>query len=59
MRGKRLALAMMMVSAGLAASAPPLHAQVAPREVVTIDKARIDAALKAMIADGRAGAPRR
>ncbi|MGQ2935742.1 MAG: serine hydrolase domain-containing protein [Sphingopyxis sp.] len=53
MRGKRLALAMMMASAGLAASTPPLHAQVAPREVVTIDKARIDAALKAMIADGR------
>lgn len=54
MRGKRLALAMMMASAGLAATAPPLHAQAAPREVVTIDKARIDTALKAMIADGRA-----
>lgn len=54
MRGKRLALAMMMASAGSAAIAPPLHAQAAPLEVLTIDKARIDAALKAMIADGRA-----
>ncbi|KQZ69618.1 serine hydrolase [Sphingopyxis sp. Root214] len=54
MRGKRLALAMMMASAGPAAIAPPLHAQAAPLEVLTIDKARIDAALKAMIADGRA-----
>ena len=54
MRGKRLALAMMMASAGLAAIAPPLYAQAARPEVLTIDKARIDAALKAMIADGRA-----
>ena len=54
MRGKRLTLAMMMASAGPAAIAPPLHAQAAPLEVLTIDKARIDAALKAMIADGRA-----
>lgn len=54
MRGKRLALAMMMASAGLAAIAPPLHAQAVPREALTIDKARIDAALKAMVADGRA-----
>lgn len=54
MRGKRLALAMMMACAGSAAIAPPLHAQAVPAGALKIDKARIDAALKAMIADGRA-----
>ena len=54
MRGKRLALAMMMACAGSAAIAPPLLARTAPAEVLKIDKARIDAALEAMIADGRA-----
>lgn len=54
MRGKRLAWAMMMACAGSAAAAPPLLAQVATAETVKIDRARIDAALKAMIADGRA-----
>lgn len=53
MRGKQLALAMMMMCAGSAAIAPPLYAQAAPA-AVKIDKARIDAALKAMVADGRA-----
>jgi len=54
MRGKRLALAMMMACAGSAAIAAPLHAQAAPAETLGIDKKRIDAALAAMIADGRA-----
>jgi len=54
MRGTRLALAMMMACAGSAAVAPPLLARTAPDAVLKIDKARIDAALKAMIADGRA-----
>src|SRR3546814_16813157 len=54
MRGKRLALAMMMACAGSAAIAAPLHAQAAPAETLEIDKKRIDAALAAMIADGRA-----
>ncbi|WP_201022982.1 serine hydrolase domain-containing protein [Sphingopyxis sp. H115] len=55
MRGKRLALAVMMACAGSVAVAPlRLSAQTATPEVVKIDKARIDAALKAMIADGRA-----
>ena len=54
MRGKRLAWAMMVACAGSAVASPPLLAQAAPAEVLKIDKARIDAALKAMIADGRA-----
>ena len=54
MRGKRLALAMMVACAGSGAVAPPLYAQTAPSEKLTIDKVRIDAALKAMITDGRA-----
>lgn len=55
MRGKRLAWAMMMMAcAGSAVAAPPLLAQAAPAEALKIDEARIDAALKAMIADGRA-----
>src|SRR3546814_1679630 len=53
MRGKRLALAMMMACAPAAIDAP-LHAQAAPAETLEIDKKRIDAALAAMIADGRA-----
>ncbi|MBJ7501947.1 MAG: beta-lactamase family protein [Sphingopyxis sp.] len=43
-----------MACAGSAAIAPPLHAQAVPAGALKIDKARIDAALKAMIADGRA-----
>lgn len=54
MRGKRLALAMMMACAGAAAAPLPLHAQTAPAETFVIDAKRIDAALEAMIADGRA-----
>ncbi len=54
MRGKRLALAFMMACAGMVVIGPPLHAQAAPAEVVKIDGARIDAALEAMVADGRA-----
>lgn len=54
MRGKRLALAMMMACAGVAALPSPLLAQTAPSGTMKIDKARIDAALGAMIADGRA-----
>jgi CubicO group peptidase (beta-lactamase class C family) len=54
MRGKRLALAMMMACAGSGPIALPSYAQTAPSEKLAIDKARIDAALNAMIADGRA-----
>ena len=54
MRGKRLALAMMMACAGSAVIAAPLFAQAAPAETFKIDRKRIDAALAAMIADGRA-----
>ncbi|AJA10415.1 hypothetical protein SKP52_17720 [Sphingopyxis fribergensis] len=54
MRGKRMALAMILASSGFAVIAPPAQAQTAPAETLAIDKARIDAALKAMIADGRA-----
>ena len=54
MRGKRMALAMMLSIGGFAVIAPPAQAQAAPSEKLKIDKARIDAALKAMIADGRA-----
>jgi CubicO group peptidase (beta-lactamase class C family) len=54
MRGKRLALAMMLACAASVAPFSPLHAQAAPAETLKIDKARIDAALKAMIADERA-----
>ena len=54
MRGKRLAFAMMIACAGPVVLAPPLLAQTAPAEMVQIDPKRIDAALKAMIADGRA-----
>ncbi len=54
MRGRWLALAMMVASSGATAIAPSLQAQTAPAAPLKIDKARIDAALKAMIADGRA-----
>ncbi|MBB6427953.1 serine hydrolase domain-containing protein [Sphingopyxis sp. JAI128] len=54
MGGKRLALAMMMACAGVAIAPPLSHARTAPAQVVKIDKARIDAALQAMVADGRA-----
>lgn len=54
MRGKRLALAMMMACAGAAAAPLPLHAQTVPAETFAIDAKRIDAALEAMIVDGRA-----
>ena len=57
MRGKRLALAMMMACAGSAVIAAPLFAQAAPAETFKIDRKRIDAALAAMIADGRAAGP--
>jgi CubicO group peptidase (beta-lactamase class C family) len=54
MRGARMALAMMLAGVGFPAAAEPVQAQTAPAVKVKIDKARIDAALKAMIADGRA-----
>jgi CubicO group peptidase (beta-lactamase class C family) len=55
MRGRRLALAMMMMAGAGAAAVPlPLRAQTAPAETLAIDGKRIDAALAAMIADGRA-----
>ena len=54
MHGKRLALAMMMACAGFGATAKPAQAAVSATESVKIDKARIDAALAAMVADGRA-----
>ena len=54
MRGKRLALAMMMACAGSAVIAAPLFAQAASAETLKIDRKRIDAALEAMVADGRA-----
>lgn len=56
MRGKQMALAMMLASSGFALIAPPAQAQAqtAPAETLAIDKPRIDAALDAMVADGRA-----
>jgi CubicO group peptidase (beta-lactamase class C family) len=54
MHGKRLALAMMMACAGSVAITAPSYAQAVPAETLKIDKKRIDAALAAMIADGRA-----
>jgi CubicO group peptidase (beta-lactamase class C family) len=54
MHGARMALAMMLASPGFAMAVPAAQAQTAPAATLTIDKARIDAALKAMIADGRA-----
>lgn len=54
MRGKRIALAMILASSGLAVIAPPAQAQAVPSENLKLDKKRIDAALGAMIADGRA-----
>lgn len=53
---RAVALALAIFSAGVAfpLSAPPAQAQAAPSEKLKIDKARIDAALKSMIADGRA-----
>lgn len=54
MRGKRMALAMILASSGLAVIAPPAQAQAVPSENLKLDKKRIDAALGAMIADGRA-----
>ena len=54
MRGRRMALAIVAASVLFTAAVPATQAQTAPAEMVTIDKARIDAALAAMIADGRA-----
>ena len=54
MRGKRLAVMVMMAWAASATVAPPLTAQTAPAGALHIDRARIDAALAAMVADGRA-----
>ncbi|MHA4835254.1 serine hydrolase domain-containing protein [Sphingopyxis sp. MSC1_008] len=54
MHGTRMALAMMLASPGFAMVFPPAHAQTAPAAALKVDTARIDAALKAMIADGRA-----
>src|SRR3546814_17012612 len=54
MHGKRLALAMMMAWAGSVAITAPSYAQAVPADTLKIDKKRIDAALAAMIADGRA-----
>ncbi len=45
---------MMMACAGFGATAKPAQAAVSATESVKIDKARIDAALAAMVADGRA-----
>jgi len=53
MRGMRFAL-VMMACAGTVAASIPLYAQTVPTETLAIDKARIDAALKAMVEDGRA-----
>lgn len=50
----RWVLALMLASAGSVVTAPPAHAQAASAEQPTIDKARIDAALQRMVADGRA-----
>jgi len=54
MRAAAIALAILAAGAALPLSALPAQAQAAPSEKLNIDKARIDAALKAMITDGRA-----
>lgn len=54
MRAAVVALAILSAGASFPLSGPPAQAQTAPSEKLGIDKARIDAALKAMIADGRA-----
>lgn len=54
MRTAAIALAILSAGGMFPVSAPPAQAQAAPSEKLKIDKARIDAALKAMIADGRA-----
>ena len=54
MHRARLALALMLATAGSATIASPAQAQTAPAEMLAIDTKRIDAALKAMIDDGRA-----
>ncbi|WP_447764765.1 serine hydrolase domain-containing protein [Sphingopyxis panaciterrae] len=54
MRMAAIALAILSAGAALPISTAPAHARAASAETPTIDKARIDAALQAMIADGRA-----
>ena len=54
MRAAVIALAIIAAGAAFPLSAPSAQAQAAPSEKLKIDKVRIDAALKAMIADGRA-----
>lgn len=54
MRRAAIALAILAAGAAFPFSAPAAQAQAAPSEKLRIDKARIDAALGAMIADGRA-----
>ena len=54
MFGMRLAVALMLVSAGPPMMAPPASAQADPAPKLKIDKARIDAALRSMVVDGRA-----
>ena len=53
MRTARIALALVSAAVLLPMAAPPARAQAAI-QALTIDKARIDAALAAMVADGRA-----
>jgi CubicO group peptidase (beta-lactamase class C family) len=54
MRAAAIALAIFSAGVALPLSASPAQAQAAPSEKLRIDKARIDAALAAMVADGRA-----
>lgn len=54
MRAAAIALAILLAGTAFPLSAPSALAQAAPAEKLKIDKARIDAALAAMIADGRA-----
>ncbi|NIJ37969.1 CubicO group peptidase (beta-lactamase class C family) [Sphingopyxis panaciterrae] len=54
MRGMQWVLALISAAPGLLVIAPLAYAQTAPAETLTIDRTRIDAALAAMVADGRA-----
>lgn len=54
MRAAAIALAILSAGVSSPFSAPPAQAQTASAEKVKVDKATIDAALKSMVADGRA-----
>jgi CubicO group peptidase (beta-lactamase class C family) len=54
MRAAAIALAIFSAGVAFPLSSPDAQARTAPSEKLRIDKTRIDAALKAMIADGRA-----